>query len=282
MTLFSISKIIEKSVQSLTPLYDTARLDSEVLVAHALNYSRTQLYTWSDKLLTDDEFHHINKLVNRRANGEPVAYIIGHQEFWSLDFKVTPDTLIPRPETEHLVEISLKNLPADKCYRIADLGTGSGAIAISIAKECAHCQLVAVDESEAALKVAIENAKSQGVSNIVFKQSNWFNSLDGELFDLIVSNPPYIEEQDKHLLEGDVASEPISALASGSDGLDDIRQIIRQAKNYLKSNAVLILEHGWDQAVKVRGIFEAEKYASISSYKDFSGIERVTVGRYSK
>jgi len=278
----SISQLIENSTQRLTPLYDTARIDAEVLIAHALNFSRTQLYTWSDKVLSDEECDKANTLVRRRYEGEPVAYIVGFQEFWSLDFKVTPDTLIPRPETEHLVEFSLANIPVDKFFRVADLGTGSGAIAIAIAKERPQCQLVAVDESEAALKVAVENAKALGVSNITFKQSNWFDSLKGETFDLIVSNPPYIEELDKHLSEGDVAYEPRSALASGIDGLDDIRQIIRQAKDHLNSNAALVLEHGWDQAVKVRAIFKEEKYDSISSYDDLAGIERISIGRYSK
>jgi len=282
MASLSISQIIENSVQRLMPLYDTARIDSEVLVAHALNFSRTQLYTWSDKILSEDEREHIEKLIGKRYEGVPVAYIVGQQEFWSLEFKVTPDTLIPRPETEHLVEFSLENIPVEKECRIADLGTGSGAIAISIAKERPLCQLIAVDESEVALKVAIANAKKMGISNVLFEQSNWFESLQDEMFDLIVSNPPYIEEQDKHLLEGDVASEPRRALVSGSDGLDDIRQIIQQAKEHLKSNAMLVLEHGWDQAVKVRSIFEEQKYVNIKSINDLAGIERLTVGSYEK
>ena len=151
-----------------------------------------------------------------------------------------------------------------------------------MAKDRGLCQFVAVDESEAALEVAAENAKALGVSNVTFKQSNWFNSLKGETFDLIVSNPPYIEELDKHLSEGDVACEPRSALASGIDGLDDIRQIIRQAKPHLKPNATLMLEHGWNQAVKVRSIFKEEKYDNIKSYDDLAGIERITVGSYVK
>jgi len=280
MASLSISQVIENSTQRLNPLYDTARIDSEVLVAHALNFSRTQLYTWSDKALSDDECEHIRNLIDRRCEGEPVAYIVGHQEFWSLDFKVTSATLIPRPETEHLVEFSLKNIPIDKVCRIADLGTGSGAIAISIAKERPLIQMIAVDDSEAALNVAIENAQVLGVSNINFKLSNWFDSLKDETFDLIVSNPPYIEEQDKHLSKDDVASEPRSALASGEDGLDDIRQIIYQAKDHLKPNAMLVLEHGWNQAAKIRSIFEEQKYVNINSHDDLSGIERLTVGSY--
>jgi len=280
MASLSISQVIESSTLRLISQFDTARVDAEVLVAHALNVSRTQLYTWSDKTLSSDEIDLVHKFIDRRCKGEPIAYIVGHQEFWSLDFKVTPVTLIPRPETEHLVEFSLEKTPVDKKYRIADLGTGSGAIAISIAKERGQSQLIAVDESEAALKVAAENAKALGVSNITFKQSNWFDSLKGETFDLIVSNPPYIEELDKHLSKGDVACEPRSALVSGIDGLDDIRQIIRQAKSHLKPNAVLMLEHGWDQAVKVRSIFKEEKYDNIKSYDDLAGIERITVGSY--
>jgi len=279
MVSLSISQLIESATQRLIPYYDTARIDAEVLVAHALNISRTQLYTWSDKILASDESERANSLISRRCEGEPVAYIVGFQEFWSLDFKVTPDTLIPRPETEHLVEFSLANIAVDKVFRVADLGTGSGAIAIAIAKERPRCHLVAVDESKAALKVATENAKTIGVANITFKQSNWFDSLEAGTFDLIVSNPPYIEELDKHLSEGDVAREPRGALVSGIDGLDDIRQIIRQAKERLNSNGALLLEHGWDQANKVRAIFQEEKYDNIGSYPDLAGIERITIGR---
>lgn len=278
----SLSQHVEGSVQRLLSFHDTARLDAEVLTAYALNFSRTQLYTWSDKILTDAECELINALVDRRRKGEPVAYIVGHQEFWSLNFKVTVDTLIPRPETESLVELALNNIPVDKVCRIMDLGTGTGAIAIAIAKERPQCQVVAIDESVAALKVAIENATALGVTNVSFKQSDWFNSVDDkEVFDMLVSNPPYIEEKDKHLSEGDVACEPKNALVSGADGLDDIRKIIGQAQKYLKESAALIIEHGWDQAPKVRSIFCENVYDDICSHKDLSGIERITMGRYS-
>ena len=278
----SISQIIESSTQRLMPLYDTARLDSEVLTAHVLNYSRAQLYTWSDKILTEPEIDNIEQLIDRRYKGEPVAYILGRQEFWSLDFKVTPDTLIPRPETEQLVEFSLNHIPVDQSFHVMDLGTGSGAIAIAIANERPQVQILAVDTSEPALKVAMENAVNLGVTTVSFKQSDWFSSVGEEEFDLLISNPPYIEEDDEHLSEGDVACEPKSALVSGVDGLDDIRKIINQAKKYLKQNAVLVLEHGWNQAAKVRMIFDEESYTDVCSYKDLAGIERITTGKFLK
>lgn len=282
MRLLTISQVLEHGTRRLAPIFDSARLDAEVLTAHALNFSRTQLYIWPDKLVSEADKMRIDELINRRSDGEPVAYIVGLREFWSLDFKVTTDTLIPRPETEHLVEFVLDNISLNEKYRIADLGTGSGAIAISIAKERPLCQLLAVDKSESALKVAIENSKTLGVSNISFKQSNWFDCLQGEMFDLLVSNPPYIENQDEHLSKGDVVHEPRIALASGFDGLTDIRQIIRQAKNHLKPNAVLVLEHGLHQGEKVRAIFQEELYENIASYDDLANIERITAGRYLK
>jgi len=274
----TISQILASSSHRLAALHDTARLDAEVLIAHVLNFSRTQLYAWSGKMLSEADCRAIDVLIARRCNGEPVAYIVGYKEFWSLNFKVTRDTLIPRPETEHLVELALTQIPKKGAWQIADLGSGSGAIAIAIAKERPACQLLAVDKSAPALKIASENAAVLSVKNIRFCQSNWFESLHGESFDLIVSNPPYISLQDKHLSQGDVIYEPKSALVSGADGLDDIRQIIKQAKKHLQPGAALLLEHGWSQATDVRAIFSAASYSNIYSHKDLAEHERVSQG----
>jgi len=282
MASSNISQVLEQATQKISPFHGSARLDAEVLVAYALAYSRTQLYTWSDKVISESEIEAIDKLVNRRCGGEPVAYIVGSQEFWSLNFKVTSDTLIPRPETELLVEFALDNMPVDRQFKILDLGTGTGAIAITLAKERPKSQVVAIDNSHAALKVAIENAKILDVSNIAFERSNWFDSLDGSAFDMIISNPPYIEESDKHLCQGDVSSEPRSALVSGVDGLDDISKIIGQGKDFLRPGAILVFEHGWNQSGQVRELFRNALYEEVSSYKDLAGIERITVAKNNK
>ncbi len=274
----TIAQMIENASQRLAPLNESARLDAEVLVAHGLNFSRTQLYTWSDKKLKESECSLIADLIHRRYQGEPIAYILGYKEFWSLNFKVTQDTLIPRPETELLVELALAKIPARASWKIADLGTGSGAIAVAIGKERPHCQILAVDKSEKALQVAIENAKHLSVNNIDFRQSNWFSALNEEEFDMIVSNPPYIATHDNHLTQGDLISEPRAALASGIDGLNDLREIIHHATAHLKPGAALLLEHGWDQAAIVRAVFRENVYNNICSYHDLSDIQRVTEG----
>ena len=282
MSPLSISQILTSSSQRLIHSYDTSRLDVEVLVAHALNLTRTQLYLYSDRLLTPEETLTINALITRRYEGEPVAYIVGIKEFWSLDLKVTSGTLIPRPETEHLVELALGIIPGDVHWQVADMGTGSGAIAIAIAKERPKSQVVAVDESMAALGVAKENADEFNINNIRFTQSHWFNSLAGEVFDLIISNPPYIGTEDTHLKQGDLVFEPSSALVSGKDGLDDIRQIALDAKKHLVDGGALLLEHGWDQAGAVQDILIEHLYANVQTHKDLSGNERITMGLFKR
>ncbi len=274
----TIAQIIESASQRLAPVNASARLDAEILVAHGLNFSRTQLYTWANKELKEAECSLITNLIHRRYQGEPIAYIVGYKEFWSLNFKVTQDTLIPRPDTELLVELALEKIPTHGTWQIADLGTGSGAIAIAIGKERPHCQILAVDKSEQALQIAIENAHHLNVNNIVFCQSNWFSAINEKQFDLIVSNPPYIATHDKHLIQGDLISEPRVALASGVDGLKDLREIISCAKAHLKPGANLLLEHGYDQATIVRTIFKEDGYNHIHSHLDLSSIERVTLG----
>jgi release factor glutamine methyltransferase len=267
--------------ENLLPEFSELLLDAEVLLAHVMCVSRSHLYAWPEKKLTDDQQKIFSQLMVRRLQGEPIPYLTGHQEFWSLNFKVTPDTLIPRPETELLVESVLSlfqdEIPDSKKL-IADLGTGSGAIALSIAHEKPEWIVYATDMSSAALEVAKWNAQHLKIKNIIFHQGSWCEALPELLFDVIVSNPPYIVENDPHLSQPGLRFEPITALTSGTDGLDAIREIIIEASQYLKPNGYLMLEHGYDQAEKIRKLLEHAGYKNIFSHRDLANIERVTVG----
>jgi release factor glutamine methyltransferase len=254
-----------------------ASLDAEILLADILKVSRSYLYAWSEKTLTEIQQQLFLEWIQRRLQHEPLPYITGHQEFWSLDFKVTPDTLIPRPETELLVELVLKMMGNDQCI-VADLGTGSGAIAIAISHEKPRWKIHATDQSPAALEIAAFNAKKLKCENIIFHQGYWCQALPNIMFDMVVSNPPYIAEHDPHLLQGGLSFEPDSALTSGADGLDAIREIIVEARRFLKSAGLLMLEHGYDQAEQVRDLLINAGYQQVASYKDLAGIERVSVG----
>ncbi len=256
---------------------DSPRLDAELLLCSVLGQSRTYLFTWPDKLLSDEQQQRFEALLARRAVGEPVAHILGGRGFWTLDLKVTADTLIPRPETELLVEAALAHLPEGGA-RVVDLGTGSGAIALAIASECPACEVVAVERSEAALAVARENASTGGIGNVQFLLGSWYEPLNGRLFDLIVSNPPYICADDPHLSEGDVRFEPDSALAAGVDGLDDIRLIIAGAADCLQPGGWLLLEHGYDQGATVCELLRQAGFVSVECLKDLQGHDRVSLG----
>lgn len=256
---------------------DTAQLDAEILLTFVLKVSRASLYAWPQKLLTELQSQTFQELISRRARGEPIAYLVGKKEFWSLDFTVTPDVLIPRPETELLVE---KVLAKKEVSLIADLGTGSGAIAIAIAHEKPTWKIFATDQSEKALNIAKMNANNNNIQNIHFCLGNWCLALPKVLFDVIVSNPPYIAENDTHLQLGSLKYEPTQALISGKDGLNAIRNIIQNASSYLKPGGLLVLEHGFDQAKKVRELLSEAGYHSIFSETDLAGIERITGGVY--
>lgn len=228
------------------------RLEAELLLAHALGVNRAWFFAHADDEADPAGTARFEALVKRRVTGEPIAYITGTRDFWSLTLEVTPATLIPRPETELLVELALARLP--KGGSVVDLGTGSGAIALAIAKERPDAVVVALDASDAALEVARGNAVRLGLDRVVFKQSDWYAGLGGQRFDLLVSNPPYIESSDHHLDEGDLRFEPIKALASGVDGLDDIRRIAHEAPLHLHAGGSLLVEHGWNQGVAVRQV----------------------------
>ncbi|HKJ08462.1 MAG TPA: peptide chain release factor N(5)-glutamine methyltransferase [Gammaproteobacteria bacterium] len=255
---------------------DSPRLDAEVLLAHVLERPRSYLYTWPDRELSAEQASRFRVLVERRASGTPVAHITGRREFWSLDLEVTPDTLIPRPDTETLVAIALGLLPAEGTATVADLGTGSGAIALALAHERPDWQVVAVDRSAPALTVARRNARRLELTNVHPVLGDWCAALASDRFHLIVCNPPYVAAGDSHLQSGDVRHEPTSALAAGPDGLDDLRRIIPAARRCLRAGGWLALEHGYDQARAVRALLEQAEYDTIDSHSDLAGQLRVT------
>lgn len=274
----TIAATLTDATSQLSQL-DSPRLEAELLLCTVLGQQRSYLYTWPDRALTEDQQLRFETLLARRIAGEPVAHILGERGFWTLELKVTPDTLIPRPETELLVEAALARIPIDAAWQIADLGTGSGAIALAIASERPGCRLCAVERSAAALAVARENAEKQGLDNIEFLQGDWFGPLRDRHFDMIVSNPPYIPQQDPHLKLGDVRFEPLTALASGEDGLDDIRHIVATAPDYLKPSGWLLLEHGYDQGEQVVSLLRQAGYGAAEDLPDLQGHGRVAVGR---
>ena len=226
--------------------------------------------------LTADERLCLENLLARRKNGEPVAYLTGGREFWSLNLNISPSTLIPRPETELLVEQALRKIPLNAEWNIADLGTGCGAIALALSKERPRCRLIASDLSRPALDVARSNARKFDMTQIEFLEGDWFAPLASRKFELIVSNPPYVAAGDPHLSQGDLRFEPVSALVSGPDGLSAIRHIAEHATLHLKAGGWLIIEHGWDQAREVNSILTGHGYYNIATRKDLSGIDRIT------
>ncbi|KMN19871.1 peptide chain release factor N(5)-glutamine methyltransferase [Pseudomonas weihenstephanensis] len=256
----------------------TARLDAELLLAAALGKSRSYLHTWPEKIVSSESALIFADYLHRRRAGEPVAYILGQQGFWNLDLEVAPHTLIPRPDTELLVETALQLLPATPA-NVLDLGTGSGAIALALASERAAWQVTAVDRVLEAVALAERNRQRLALDNVTVLNSHWFSALADHRFDLIISNPPYIAAGDVHLAEGDVRFEPESALVAGPDGLDDIRQIVAAAPQHLNPGAWLMLEHGYDQGAPVRDLLQGAGFTQVESRKDLGAHERITLGR---
>lgn len=259
---------------------DSPSLDANVLLCHVLDKPRSYLLTWPEKVLDEKQQSDLNALLERRLSGEPVAYIIGEREFWSLPLKVSPSTLIPRPDTERLVEVAL-----DKAQQIdgdiLDLGTGTGAIALALASELPKRKLVGIDLREEAQRLAIENAQRLNIQNASFLQGSWFSPLQsGTKFALVVSNPPYIEENDPHLTIGDVRFEPMSALVAQDNGLADIKLISEQARDYLLDDGWIMFEHGYQQGLAVREILHRFGYLKIETITDYAGNERVTLAQY--
>ncbi len=256
---------------------DTPKLDVEVLLAKVLKQDKTYLYTWPERELSGEQQKNFDQLVRRRAEGVPIAYLLGTREFWSLNLEVSEDTLIPRPETELLVEIAVSLFSSDTERRVVDLGTGTGAVALAIASECAAWRVMAVDKSNDIVKLAERNRNNLGLNNVLCVVSDWCDNLPVYDFDLIVSNPPYVRSDDAHLACGDVRFEPKSALVAQENGLSDIRQIAAQAKNHLKRGGYLLFEHGWDQAEPVTSILTEQGFGNILLHKDLAGNDRATL-----
>ena len=258
---------------------DIDRIDARLLLQYVLDVDHAFLLTYPDQVLTAQQTEEFVRLIKRRIDGMPVAYLIGEREFYDLTFRVTEAVLIPRPETELLVELALERIPVDQPCKILDLGTGSGAIAITIAKHRPQSRVIAVDLSADAIAVSRWNAKNMQVDNLHLTTGNWFDELSGERFDLILSNPPYVAKNDPHLEQGDLRFEPRIALAAEDNGLACICHIINAAPQHLIKSGWLLLEHGYDQAVECRQLLENMDFSNICSYPDLAGIMRVSGGQ---
>ncbi|MFT0212379.1 peptide chain release factor N(5)-glutamine methyltransferase [Pseudomonas sp. F1_0610] len=258
---------------------ETAQLDAELLLAFVLNKPRSFLRTWPEKQLEAEQLERFEALLKARQEGQPVAYLIGHQGFWSLDLAVNSSTLIPRADTELLVEAALELVP-EHSLQVLDLGTGTGAIALALAAERPLWSVTGVDRVAEAVSLAQQNAKRNQIHNARFITSFWFAALKQQRFDLIVSNPPYIAADDQHLTQGDVRFEPSSALVSGADGLEDIRLIIAHSVAHLNNQAWLMLEHGYDQAQSVQSLLSAAGFQQVHSRRDLAGHERISLGQW--
>jgi len=276
----SIKSELMEAAEALASVSDSALLDAEILLCQALNQPRSHLRAWPDKLLRPEHLAAFRALLEQRQQGTPIAYITGQREFWSRDFQVSPDVLIPRPDTELLIELSLDLIPPDEPVKIIDLGTGSGIIAITLAAERPQAQLSATDFSLAALRIARLNADKHRISNIEFYHSNWFADIPATQFKLIVSNPPYIAEDDSRLQQGDVRFEPQTALSAPEQGLADIRIIAETARSYLEPGGHLLIEHGYNQQQQAQALLKDLHYDKVRTYKDLSGQPRVTYGQW--
>jgi len=281
MNFFSIAQCLQLSPE-LDAISDSARLDIELILCHVLQKNRTYLFTWPDKTLLPEQAEQFLQFFNRRKSGEPIAHILGQREFWSLPLAVNNSTLIPRPDTELLVELVVELFADDSAQQkrtCLDLGTGTGAIVLAIASEKPQWQLLGVDRSTDAVALAEQNRAQLNFGHVQIKQSDWFTAIPKQQFDVIVSNPPYIDPQDPHLEQGDVRFEPRSALIADNKGLADIELIIQQSWNYLCEQAWLLLEHGYDQGQAVRELFAARGFVQVETRTDLGGNERVTLGR---
>jgi release factor glutamine methyltransferase len=280
-TTFSIAEALKQYIL-LDFVSDSARLDLEVLLAAVLQKDRSYLYTWPEKCLSTAQNQQFVDYLQRRINGEPIAYIIGEKEFWSLSLSVNSSTLIPRPETELLVETALSLFgqdPESFCRSVIDLGTGTGAIALALASEKPQWNILAVDSNAQACELAEKNRQKHQCDNITVQCSDWFSAIDERSVDIIVSNPPYIDETDPHLTEGDVRFEPRSALTAGNNGLADIDIIAAQSRPYLLPNGWLLIEHGYQQAPAVLAILQQYHYQQCRTMHDMAGHPRITLGQ---
>ena len=274
-----IKELLQLGREQLDNVTDVAALEAELLLAHALQQPRSYLYAWPERQVAAEELQTYAGLIHERRQGRPLAYLTGQREFWSMNLRVSPATLIPRPDTETLVEQALERIPAQAAWELLDLGTGSGAIALALAQERPYCHITATDSSAAALQVARDNA-AQLAPNVRFVEGEWFAPLGDQRFHLIVSNPPYIATHDPHLAQGDVRFEPHSALVAGALGLDAFEAIIAGAPDHLYPHGWLLLEHGFEQADAVQEILEQNEFKTVFSALDAAGQPRVSGGQY--
>lgn len=280
--MISIQKAVQHGRELLTDKVHNPQQEASLLLAHSINKSKEFLIAHSDELISDDSFQRYKQYLSRRAEGEPIAYIQQQKEFWSLDLKVSPAVLIPRPETELIIEVALELLQDKDHANILDLGTGSGCIALALAKEKPHSQITACDTSSDCIDVAKINAQNLALNNIIFITSNWFQSIDTNNFDIIISNPPYISSDDEDIEYEVQKYEPKSALFSCNQGLKDLFHIIKNAPNYLSSDGTLLVEHGYKQGNDVRTQFNKCGYNNIHTSQDMQKHERVTQGTVAK
>ena len=276
----TIEQIIRQSSQLLAPVSESAKLDVELLLAKAIGKDRTYLFTWSDKLVSSEDKSIFEVMFYRRIKGEPIAYILGQQEFWDLTLNTAQHTLIPRADTETLIEwgLELSEILPEHA-KVIDLGTGTGAIALALAKENPSWQVQAVDLIPQAVELAKQNAEINNLNRVKIYQSSWFDQVDGE-FDLIVSNPPYIDPDDEHLSQGDVRFEPKSALVADNNGLADLELIADQARQYLVNGGWLLMEHGYDQREQLQAILTQLGYQQVTTRIDLGGNPRITGGQF--
>jgi len=268
--MITLATALNETTQRLQKTSDSARLDAELLLCHSLGLSRTQLFTRDDETLSASSLENCEQLIQRREQGEPLAYIIGIREFWSMELSVNQHTLIPRPETELLVKLALQHIDQEPAFHIADLGTGSGAIALAIAKERNNSHIDACDISTDALAIAKHNARKHDITNVAFQHSDWFKSLQQKQYELIVSNPPYVAPNDIHLQQGDVRFEPATALSAANDGYADLYTIAEHAISHLKPGGHLLLEHGFEQQEKLMAQLRALGYSQINAHNDYA------------
>ena len=277
MSTVNVAELLREAAGRLSGA--DARHEAEQLLLHVLGVERAWLFAHATDVVDQDARQRFELLVTRRAEGHPLAYLVGRRGFWTLDLQVNTATLIPRPETELLVEQALARLPDDDMVRVADMGTGSGAVALSIASERPLATVMATDVLGPALAVAVKNAQAHGLENVWFRRGHWFVALGADRFDMIVSNPPYIAAGDPHLAQGDLRFEPPPALASGADGLDAIREIVAGAPEHLVPGGWLLLEHGWDQGEAIRALLEQAGFVDAQTVQDLEQRDRVTLGR---
>ena len=275
----TVARALVRARNALEATSATPRLDADILLANVLGWSRARLFAHADASLDSGSASRFDALVRRRCAGEPVAYLTGHKEFWSLDLAITPNTLIPRPETEHLVEAVLGVVPADAAATIADIGTGTGAVALALARERPRAFVVGTDRSRAAVAVARANALRHGAGNVSFAVSDACAALAPHRWSVIVSNPPYVAENDPHLATSDVRFEPREALAAGPTGLDMLETLARQAPARLAGGGWLAMEHGREQGPAVRDLLSRAGLGAVETIRDLAGNERVTVAR---